>query len=60
MTNVNFTTGFFSTSVILGRRVSLDSRLRDWLDPTGTDVDTLDGMEQPLLGSGVVSGMDGD
>ena len=36
---------------------SSDSRLRDWLDPTGTDLDTLDGMEQPLLGSGVVSGM---
>ena len=34
-----------------------DTRLKDWLDPLGLNVDTLDGMVQPLLGSGSISGI---
>lgn len=34
-----------------------ESRLRDWLDPLGMDVEALDGMEQPELGSGSISGI---
>ncbi len=33
-----------------------ESRLRDWLDPLGLDVEALDGMEQPELGSGAIAG----
>lgn len=34
-----------------------DTRLRDWLDPLGLDVEILNGMGQPDLGSGSISGI---
>ena len=33
------------------------TRLKDWLDPLGLDLQTLDGIEQPALGSGSISGI---